>query len=130
MVEPMRLCWVCGKPCRGGKCPNPRHVRESWRDRRTRRSKAVYASEEYKLARQDAFVRSGGRCVYCAALATTGDHVIPIEQGGAAGAGNVVAACSPCNTSKGPRTPEEWVRSGTAPEGARRWIGRGARAKN
>lgn len=126
-TDSLRLCALCGVPCPGGRCPKPGHVRESWRERRNKPHRTAYASEEYRAARTSAFVKSRGACVYCGGRATTGDHVIPLEQGGAVGMGNVVAACSPCNTSKGPRTPEEWVRSGTAPLGARALIGRGAK---
>ena len=39
--------------------------------------------------------------------ALTRDHVIPISRGGKNDWGNVVTACSPCNTRKGNRLPHE-----------------------
>ena len=81
------------------------------------------------FALDDARLNNGGRCWYCLLnWATTADHLIPLHQGGARGAENLIACCSPCNTSKGPRTLAEWIRSGLAPRGASAWLGRGARA--
>jgi hypothetical protein len=37
----------------------------------------------------------------------TRDHLIPLSRGGSNDWTNVVAACSPCNTRKGNRLPEE-----------------------
>lgn len=50
-----------------------------------------------------------GECVYCGGEATTRDHVIPRGRPGWDAPDNVVLACQPCNASKGPRTPEEWL---------------------
>jgi hypothetical protein len=52
--------------------------------------------------------RDGHRCRYCGAVATELDHVQPYSRGGLTVVGNLVAACSLCNQSKGDRTPEEW----------------------
>ena len=35
------------------------------------------------------------------------DHVLPRSRGGATSWANAVAACEPCNASKGDRTPDE-----------------------
>ena len=51
--------------------------------------------------------------------ATTADHVIPHSKGGPTTPDNLVAACRPCNTSKGARTLSEWIASGLAPAPAR-----------
>ena len=61
------------------------------------------------------FARDRYRCQYCGRLsselkpreALTRDHLIPISRGGANDWGNVVTACSPCNTRKGNRLPSE-----------------------
>ena len=49
-------------------------------------------------------------CTYCGATHDiTKDHVIPKSRGGDRGVGNKVWACRNCNSSKGARTPEEWL---------------------
>lgn len=61
------------------------------------------------------FARDRYRCQYCSRPgaelkpreALTRDHVIPISRGGTNDWGNVVTACSPCNTRKGDRLPHE-----------------------
>lgn len=42
----------------------------------------------------------GGRCAYCGALATTLDHIVPLETGGGTFATNVLPACDDCNQRK------------------------------
>lgn len=46
-------------------------------------------------------------CRYCGAKAEHVDHVVPRVQGGSDKPENLVAACAPCNLSKGGRTPEQ-----------------------
>ncbi|HEX5973211.1 MAG TPA: HNH endonuclease [Gemmatimonadaceae bacterium] len=61
------------------------------------------------------FARDHYRCQYCGRAAVelrprealTRDHVIPISRGGTNDWTNVVTACSPCNTRKGNRLPQE-----------------------
>lgn len=54
----------------------------------------------------------GRRCVYCAVALTfdtiTLDHVYPRAHGGPNVAGNVVAACGPCNRLKADLLPSEF----------------------
>ena len=38
------------------------------------------------------------------------DHVVPLARGGFLGAENLVAACSDCNSRKGEREAEEYLR--------------------
>jgi len=52
------------------------------------------------LSRRAIFARDGGRCVYCAAPATSIDHVIPRSRGGGHNWENVVSACHKCNHVK------------------------------
>lgn len=64
--------------------------------------------------RQEIFARAEGRCHYCrAALALDGcwhvEHMVPRALGGEDVAGNLVAACAPCNLSKRDRTALEFV---------------------
>ena len=55
------------------------------------------------LTRRAVFARDGGRCVYCAAPATSIDHVIPRSRGGEHIWENVVSCCRRCNHAKADR---------------------------
>ena len=59
------------------------------------------------LSRRAVFARDLGRCQYCGRTAENLDHVLPRSRGGDHTWENVVAACRPCNSRKGDRTPEE-----------------------
>ncbi|MFZ0322788.1 MAG: HNH endonuclease [Actinomycetes bacterium] len=56
------------------------------------------------LTRRAVFARDGGRCVYCGAVATSLDHVVPRSRGGAHVWENVVSACRRCNHLKADRS--------------------------
>lgn len=45
--------------------------------------------------------RTNGLCVYCGRRAGCLDHIVPVELGGPDDIDNLVAACRPCNSSKG-----------------------------
>lgn len=63
---------------------------------------------------REAYARQGGRCAYCDEQdlrRMTGDHAIPLAQGGAHDLNNIVAACKRCNSMKGARTPLEFAKS-------------------
>lgn len=51
----------------------------------------------------------GGRCAYCSAPATTWDHIVPISEGGKTTPGNIVPACSSCNSSKKNKDIFQWL---------------------
>jgi len=61
------------------------------------------------------FARDEYRCQYCGRHMTefrpreslTRDHLVPLSRGGTNEWSNVITACSPCNTRKGNRLPEE-----------------------
>jgi 5-methylcytosine-specific restriction endonuclease McrA len=55
------------------------------------------------LTRRAVFARDGGRCVYCAAPATSLDHVVPRSRGGEHRWENVVSCCRRCNHAKADR---------------------------
>ena len=59
------------------------------------------------LSRRAIFARDGGRCVYCAAPATSIDHVIPRSRGGGHNWENVVSACHKCNHLKADKQLKE-----------------------
>jgi len=55
--------------------------------------------------------KANGLCYYCGKKAKlTLDHVIPLSKGGLHELSNLVAACSPCNSSKGNRDPIAFAR--------------------
>ena len=61
------------------------------------------------------FARDSYKCQYCGRHmmefkpreSLTRDHLIPLSRGGTNDWTNVITACSPCNTRKGNRLPEE-----------------------
>ena len=65
------------------------------------------------MNRMEVFVRDGFRCVYCGeredAERLSVDHVQPRVRGGDHSGGNVVTACTACNTAKGSRTLPQFL---------------------
>lgn len=57
------------------------------------------------MKRPEIFARDGYRCVYCGGTFDASDlsidHVQPRMRGGDGSGGNVVTACTACNTAKG-----------------------------
>jgi 5-methylcytosine-specific restriction endonuclease McrA len=75
-----------------------RYVEQKW----------LYSKTRATYSREGVLRRDRHRCAYCGQLtATTMDHVMPRSRGGATSWTNAVAACEPCNTRKGNRTPDE-----------------------
>ncbi len=59
-------------------------------------------------SRKNIQIRDNHTCQYCGAKnQLTLDHVMPVSRGGQSTWENVVTACSPCNSRKGNKTPEE-----------------------
>jgi len=58
-------------------------------------------------SRAGVLARDGHRCAFCAAPATTIDHLLPRSRGGGNTWTNTVAACGKCNHRKNDRTPAE-----------------------
>lgn len=50
-----------------------------------------------------------GQCAYCPARAVAWDHVVPVTKGGTTIPGNMLPACTPCNSSKKDRDLDEWL---------------------
>jgi 5-methylcytosine-specific restriction endonuclease McrA len=67
------------------------------------------------MKRRRIFERDDYRCVYCgaqfAAEELTIDHVQPRVKGGDRSDGNLVTACTGCNTLKGHRRLSEFLRA-------------------
>lgn len=74
---------------------------------RLRRYVSVPYLRTMPLTRRAIFLRDDNACQYCGDSAENVDHVIPRVQGGTHQWDNVVAACRPCNTRKGGRTPDQ-----------------------
>jgi HNH endonuclease/Domain of unknown function (DUF4373) len=66
-------------------------------------------SSEYRKHQLFVFERDGYTCVYCGSNQELSlDHVIPQSRGGSHDAENLATCCTPCNSSKNNKTPEEW----------------------
>ena len=56
------------------------------------------------------------RCAYCPGEAATWDHIVPVARRGKTEAGNIVPACSSCNSSKKAGSLASWLaRTGRVP---------------
>ena len=70
------------------------------------------------MRREQIFERDRFRCVYCGkvfpAEELTVDHVQARVRGGDRSGGNLVTACSGCNTAKGHRRVGDFLRDDTA----------------
>ncbi|TRD18874.1 HNH endonuclease [Palleronia caenipelagi] len=65
----------------------------------------VKPQKRVAFTRFNLFLRDEFRCQYCGSKGDlTFDHVVPRARGGRTSWENVVAACSPCNLSKGSRS--------------------------
>ena len=66
---------------------------------------------EVRFSRRNIILRDENRCQYCGKRLPSSqlslDHVQPRSRGGKSTWTNVVAACTPCNTRKGGRFPNE-----------------------
>lgn len=75
----------------------------------------LFATDQRKhivsWSRMNLFLRDGFKCAYCGQKKSksklTVDHVVPTVQGGKNTWENTVAACFPCNSKKGGRTPTQ-----------------------
>ena len=68
---------------------------------------ARISNPEWPSLRASVMERDRSTCQYCGKPAEHVDHIIPKCQGGTDEPDNLVAACAPCNLSKGGRTPEQ-----------------------
>lgn len=84
-----------------------------------RGARAAYhlPADEPSPARVAACARAGNRCEYCGAKTSLEeghlDHIKPRAQSGDDDPSNHAWACSPCNLSKGPRSPSQWLGKAT-----------------
>jgi hypothetical protein len=70
------------------------------------------------VKRSEVFARDGYRCAYCGlvfdASALSIDHVQPRMRGGDGSGGNVVTACTSCNTAKASRPLAQFLTENAA----------------
>jgi hypothetical protein len=66
---------------------------------------------KHRINRRNILLRDRHTCQYCRQKMAPGkltlDHVFPRARGGQSTWENLVAACNPCNSRKGSKTPEE-----------------------
>jgi 5-methylcytosine-specific restriction endonuclease McrA len=81
-------------------------------EREARRQKL--GPEARRALRQAIHAREGGFCFYCLRRLTPMvrclDHVVPRVRGGRNGYRNLVSSCAECNSQKGPRRAEDFLR--------------------
>jgi 5-methylcytosine-specific restriction endonuclease McrA len=93
-VTPSRIVWT-GDGDRRWKAPVPSNGLSI--SSRTRRSNP----KRRKRLRQLVLERDRYVCTYCGGVATTVDHVVSLNRGGADDPSNLVASCELCNTALG-----------------------------
>lgn len=64
----------------------------------------VYNDPLYRKNRAIVLKASNYVCVYCAGVANTADHLIPVSLGGTHELSNLAAACGKCNYGRGNKT--------------------------
>ena len=68
----------------------------------------IKSKTEVRFSKSNLYLRDQYKCQYCGnefiRSHLTMDHVIPISKGGQTEWTNIVAACNPCNSTKGNRT--------------------------
>src|SRR6476469_6231176 len=106
----MRACLGCSRPTNKSRCPNCERDHQAERKAKglTGERGSTHAS---RLRRQNALERAGHRCFYCSAPADRADHYIPLAKGGPDTEENLVAACSPCNSAKSDKSPDQFLAS-------------------
>ena len=65
---------------------------------------------EHKALRRQCLANADHRCEVCGKHATHADHATSLARGGTHELRNFVALCEGCNTSKGERSVDEFVR--------------------
>lgn len=64
----------------------------------------------YRKHQSFVFSRDGFKCVYCGSTENLSlDHKIPQSRGGSHDPENLATCCLSCNSSKGAKTPQEWL---------------------
>lgn len=106
LEEVCRQCHSAEERSRYKRDENFREYRKNQRDKRRRGVERVPVDAAEMLL--EVF---DGECAYCERPATTWDHVIAVSLGGETSAGNIVPACSSCNSSKRDKDIDDWLNS-------------------
>lgn len=78
-------------------------------EKESRRRARLQNTARYLVTEKDLKRLLSGGCFYCGETRKlTLDHVIPLIRGGSHGIGNLVGACSACNSRKQRRLVMEW----------------------
>ena len=92
---------------------DPRYLAElsrPWYEPRPPGPNARLSESVWNRLRAAVFLRDGHACRYCGSGENLAcDHVVPKSRGGGDELENLATACRSCNSSKGGRTPEEWL---------------------
>jgi 5-methylcytosine-specific restriction endonuclease McrA len=108
----MRACLGCGRPvAEGNRCSTCKKSNTQHRkaEGRTGERGSTHAS---RLRRYNVLERAGNVCFYCSAPgANIADHYMPLAKGGPDTEENMVAACTPCNSKKSDRMPDDFLHS-------------------
>lgn len=85
-------------------------------DRKKRNQGMHWISDHKRLA---IYLRDGLACCYCGNTVTSGaqltlDHILPHSHGGSNKETNLVTCCLKCNSSRGNRSVEEFVKATAA----------------
>ena len=83
-------------------------------ERTQRRRTKLRGNLAYSVTKKELKKLYSSPCAYCKSNEKISiDHVIPIARGGTHSIGNILPACSKCNSSKGAKTIQEWKRGAT-----------------
>lgn len=92
---------------------HPERLREGRRRRQAAR-KALAKGNGGRISKEEwqgIIDAANGRCLYCGTRAKlVMDHFVPINRGGATVQDNMIPCCRSCNSKKGAKEPEVWVR--------------------
>jgi len=103
----LRQCSDCGRLSETWRCAECKRKRSRARDIRRgtahdRGYTRAWRTLAKRVLKRDQFI-----CHWCGGLATTADHVVAKADGGTDAMDNLVAACKPCNDSRGGHTSQE-----------------------
>jgi 5-methylcytosine-specific restriction enzyme A len=100
----MRLCPGCGTRTQTkGRCRDCRRAHEKQRGNRHRRG---YTNDWQRMVK--AAIAAHPFCTDCGSTSDlTGDHIVPLSQGGLNVPGNIAVRCRSCNSARGNRGTDQ-----------------------